>query len=99
MGDDEQMGRPHAEAWDWPTEMRRVAGRFAGREGVFVQLGDSLTFATPNVLCVRSSHWTAEERAFLEWAHAGQNDETDGWWLAAAEVGAPDENRSRTASV
>jgi hypothetical protein len=79
------------ETWDWPEAMKRVANVFSGYEGVFLQLGDSLTLARPNV------HWaiagkgrTIEETKFLEWAHAGTRDDKDGWHLATAVTSSSD---------
>ncbi len=75
------------ETWDWPSQMRKVARRFNGREGVVIQLGDSLTLACPNAIWARSGKGhTPEELAFLKWAHAGVNDERDGWYLATHET-------------
>jgi hypothetical protein len=85
------LGEAASEPWDWPAEMRRVARRFRGREGVFVQFGDSLTLARPNVLWALSgSGHTPEERAFLRWAHAGESSERDGWHLATTPMDPPD---------
>ena len=91
--------RADVETWDWPTEMRRVAARFDGREGVFLQLGDSLTLATPNALWARQGYHSRSERAFLDWAHSGRRDETDGWFLATELTGPPEEKRTFTASI
>jgi hypothetical protein len=87
------------EPWDWATPMRRVASAFNGREGVFLQLGDSLTLAAPNSHWARCGDWSSDEREFLDWAHAGCNDERDGWYLAMTQTGPPEELRSFTASV
>ena len=74
------------EAWDWPSEMKKVFETFDGHEGVFIQFGDSLTLAAPN------THWTrcgtghtTEERRFLKWTHARKNNQKNGWYLATAE--------------
>ena len=77
------LGGATTEPWDWTAEMQRVARSFRGNEGVFVQFGDSLTLARPNVLwALLGPGHTPEERAFLRWAHAGEDNESDGWYLA-----------------
>jgi len=89
------------EQWDWPSAMRAVAARFRGEEGVYLQFGDSLTLASPNQQwATRGLGHTEAERAFLRWAHAGRRDSRDGWYLASAATGPPDEPpRARTAGV
>lgn len=89
------LSRLSSETWDWPTEMKRVSRAFCGREGVFLQFGDSLTLAFPNVLWVWSGpgHSPAE-RSFLTWAHAGENSERDGWYLAATPTSAEDPTKT-----
>jgi lysophospholipase L1-like esterase len=75
------------ETWDWPTEMKKVSKIFDGHEGVFIQFGDSLTLAVPNTIWARTGiGHTPEEAAFLKWAHAGENNEKDGWYLAATST-------------
>src|SRR5713226_9695517 len=75
------------EPWDWPTEMKKVSKIFDGREGVFIQFGDSLTLAVPNTRWARTGiRHTPKERAFLKWEHAGENNEKDGWYLAATST-------------
>jgi len=75
------------ETWDWPPEMKKVAKIFDGHEGVFVQFGDSLTLAEPNTVWARTGNGqTPKERTFLKWAHAGENNEKDGWYLAATPI-------------
>ena len=75
------------ETWDWPTEMQKVSKIFDGHEGVFIQFGDSLTLAKPNIEWARTTSWhTREEAAFLKWAHAGEKNKKDGWYLAATST-------------
>jgi lysophospholipase L1-like esterase len=75
------------ETWDWLRAMKKVRRAFHGPPGVFIQLGDSLTLAYPNALwALAGKGHTAEEAAFLEWAHAGTKDQRDGWHLATAET-------------
>jgi hypothetical protein len=46
-----------------------------------------LTLAIPNTGWARKrSGHTREEAAFLKWAHAGENNEKDGWYLAATST-------------
>ena len=67
--------------------MRRVAARFTGTPGVFLHLGDSLTFAGQNTAWARRGRdHDAAVAAFLEWSHCGARDATDGWHLASADV-------------
>lgn len=63
--------------------MHKVAARFRGTRGVFLQFGDSLTLSAPCQRWARDGlGQTAEERAFLRWAHVNENDARDGWYLA-----------------
>lgn len=78
-----------SETWDWETQMRKVAARFQGTRGVFLQFGDSLTASAP------SQGWahdgighTAEERVFLRWTHVNTKGGLDGWYLAKTLRGA-----------
>ena len=47
---------------DYAAAMRRVATRFAGTPGVYLQIGDSLTYASPNTAWARDGldHTPAE---------------------------------------
>ena len=81
------LGR--AESWDYPAAMRKVAAKFTGAEGVVLNLGDSITFASPYTAWARGGKGkTAEDDAILRWSHCGEESDRDGWWLAHAETGA-----------
>jgi hypothetical protein len=61
--------------------MRRVAARFTGMQGVFLHLGDSLTFADQNTAWARRGRdHDAAVAVFLEWSRGGARDATDGTW-------------------
>jgi len=82
--------------YDYADAMRRVAARFTGKFGVFLLLGDSLTYASQSTAwALHGRDHTHEEEAFLRWTHRGARDGTDGWHLASADI-APD--RSYTAA-
>lgn len=86
------------EDWDWASAMRRVAeqGRARNREGVVLSLGDSLTYANQSTRWARNpKDATPEEKAVLQWSHAGKQDDSDGWHLASLD--APGGGRSETA--
>ena len=72
---------------DYAAAMRRVATRFAGTPGVYLQIGDSLTYASSNTAWARDGlDHTPAEAAFLRWSHAGRRDQRDGWHLASVDV-------------
>lgn len=76
------------EDWDWVTAMRAVArrGRKRNREGVVLSLGDSLTYANPSTRwAMTRTGATPDDRAILDWSHAGRQDDRDGWWLARVD--------------
>ena len=67
--------------------MRKVAARFRGTPGVYLLLGDSLTYASQSTSWARAGRdQTPEEAAFLTWSHCGERDERDGWYLASVDV-------------
>ena len=87
------------EDWDWASAMRTVVaqGREKNLEGVVLSLGDSLTYANQSTRWARNPKGcTPEEKAVLEWSHAGNNDDSDGWHLASLD--APGGGRSETAA-
>lgn len=87
---------PLPQAWDYAAAMRKVAGASDGRPGVVLHVGDSITYSNPYGQWARAGEGrTDEDRAALEWMHAGADDETDGWWLARFDH--PDGGRSHTA--
>jgi lysophospholipase L1-like esterase len=87
------------EDWDWASAMAVVEkqGRGKNREGVVLSLGDSLTYANQSTRWARNPQGgTPEDKAVLEWSHAGRKDDSDGWHLAS--VDAPGGGRSETAA-
>jgi lysophospholipase L1-like esterase len=85
-----------AEDYDYATAMKKVAARFKGTPGVYLHLGDSITHASPNTAWARyGKEQTAEEKAFLKWSHAGEQNDKDGWHLASVDVPG---GRSQTAA-
>jgi hypothetical protein len=96
VGDVHGQEEPMPQAWDYRPAMKEVAGRGAGRTGVVLHVGDSITYANPYGQWARAGEGkTAEDRAILAWMHAGADDDSDGWWLARADL--PDGGRSYTA--
>jgi hypothetical protein len=88
--------RPIPDTWDWPDAMRKVAARFTGTQGVVLHIGDSITYANPYGAWARSGAGkTASDTQVLKWMHAGENNNLDGWYLAAFDV--PDRGGSYTA--
>jgi hypothetical protein len=88
--------KPLPQAWDYAAAMKKVAGKFHGREGVVLHIGDSITHANPYGQWPRGGEGkTDEDRAILKWMHMGADDDTDGWWLARFDH--PDGGRSYTA--
>jgi lysophospholipase L1-like esterase len=77
--------------------MKRVAAKAkAGKPGVVLHVGDSITYANPYGQWARGGEGKMpEDVAALKWMHAGANDDTDGWHLAAFDH--PDGGRSYTA--
>src|SRR5690242_10681364 len=88
--------KPLAQGWEYALTMRLVAAKGSGRPGVVLHIGDSITYANPYGAWARGGEGRGEEDlAALKWTHAGANDDTDGWWLAAFDH--PDGGRSYTA--
>jgi GDSL-like Lipase/Acylhydrolase family len=84
------------QSWDYAAAMKKVAAAFTGRPGVVLHIGDSITYANPYTQWARGGRGkTAEDRAILDWMHAGADDDSDGWWLARFDH--PDGGRSYTA--
>ena len=87
---------PLSQGWDYAAEMKAVAARGAGRPGVVLHVGDSITYASPYAAWARAGvGHTDEDGKTLKWMHAGANDDTDGWHLASFDH--PDGGRSHTA--
>jgi lysophospholipase L1-like esterase len=84
------------EPYDYAPAMKQVAARFKGKPGVYLHLGDSITYANQNTAWARGGQGqTPEEKAFLKWSHAGTRNESDGWYLASVDVPS---GRSHTAA-
>ena len=84
------------EDYDYVPAMKKVAAKFKGTPGVFLHLGDSITYANQNTAWARGGQGqTPEEKAFLKWSHAGEKNDKDGWFLASVDVPS---GRSHTAA-
>lgn len=84
--EDEDRDSFISETWDYTEAMRKIVDRSKTREGVVLHIGDSMTLAPEyGAWALRGSGKTAEDRAVLDWMHAGAGDESDGWFLAAGE--------------
>jgi hypothetical protein len=89
---------PLAQPWEYAEAMKQVAakGRGRGRAGVVLHVGDSITYASPYAAWARAGEGRTEaDRAALKWMHAGDGDDSDGWYLATFDH--PDGGRSYTA--
>jgi lysophospholipase L1-like esterase len=76
-----------AEGYDYDAAMKKTAAKFKGTPGVFLHLGDSITYANPNTAWARGgSDQSAAVKDFLKWTHAGKKDDSDGWYLASVDV-------------
>jgi lysophospholipase L1-like esterase len=88
--------KPLPQSWDYAAAMKKTAGKFRGRPGVVLHIGDSITHANPYGQWPRSGEGKTEaDKAILRWMHSGAENETDGWWLARFDH--PDGGRSYTA--
>ncbi len=75
------------ESYDYAAAMKEVAAKFKGTPGVFVEFGDSITHANQNTAWARHGQGKpADVAAYLKWTHCGENNEKDGWHLAAVDV-------------
>jgi len=75
------------ESWDWPKAMQQVARRFSGTEGVVLHIGDSITYANPYGQWARYGKGKSEsDKQILKWMHTNENNDLDGWYLAAYDV-------------
>lgn len=84
------------EKYDYAPAMKKVAAKFKGTPGVYLHLGDSITYANQNTRWARGGKgFTPQEKAFLQWTHAGKRNEMDGWYLASVDV---PNGRSHTAA-
>ena len=74
---------PLPQAWDYTAAMKKVAAEFTGREGVVIHIGDSITYANPYGQWATAGQGRSEDdKALLAWMHTGNNNDTDGWYLA-----------------
>ena len=88
--------KPLAQGWEYARAMKAVAAKGAGRPGVVLHVGDSITYASPYAAWARAGEGrTDAHREVLKWMHAGAKDDTDGWHLASFDH--PDGGRSYTA--
>lgn len=75
------------ESYDYAGSMKKVSAKFKGTPGVYLHLGDSITYANPNTAYARNGQeQPAEVKDFLKWTHVGKKDDTDGWYLASVDV-------------
>ncbi len=88
--------RTVVDSWDWHAAMRKVTARFTGTQGVVLHIGDSITYSNAYGQWARNGQGKSEaDKAVLTWMHTGENNDLDGWYLAAFDV--PDRNGSYTA--
>lgn len=81
---------------DYSAAMKTVAAKFKGTPGVYIQIGDSITYANQNTAWARGGQGQSPAvQQFLKWSHAKEKNQTDGWWLAADDQPG---NRSHTAA-
>ena len=84
------------EGWDYADAMKPVAARFAGREGVVLHVGDSITYANGYSQWARYGKGkTPADEVVCRWMHAGAKDDSDGWHLCSVDRPG---NRSETAA-
>lgn len=84
------------EGYDYAPAAKKVAAKFNGTPGVFLHLGDSITYANQNTAWARGGQGhTAAEKAFIAWSHGGKRNDHDGWYLASVDV---PNGRSHTAA-
>jgi lysophospholipase L1-like esterase len=75
--------KPLAQDWDYAAAMKKVAGRFHGKPGVVLHVGDSITYSNPYGQWARGGAGkTEDDKAILKWMHAGADNDSDGWYLA-----------------
>jgi hypothetical protein len=74
------------EGWDYAKAMRAVAGRFTGKEGVVLHVGDSITYANPYSQWARFGQGkTPRDAAICRWMHTGAGNGLDGWYLCSVD--------------
>ncbi len=78
---------PQPQPWDYAAAMKAASARSKGRAGVVLHLGDSITYANPYGAWARyGAGRTPDDVALLRWMHAGDDNDTDGWWLARVDL-------------
>ena len=88
---------PLPQDWDYTEAMKKVAAASSAKPGVVLHIGDSITHANPYGQWARfGKGHSDDDKEALEWMHTGAMDETDGWYLAAADH--PAGGRSHTAA-
>ncbi|MFH0939862.1 MAG: SGNH/GDSL hydrolase family protein [Planctomycetota bacterium] len=93
-GGEEPFKAPQKE--DYATAMKTVAAKFKGSPGVYIHIGDSITYDSGNTAWARYGEGQSSEvQAFLKWSHRGEKNDKDGWWLASVDV---QRGRSHTAA-
>lgn len=93
-GDDAPFKAPQKD--DYAAAMKPVAAKFKGTQGVYLHIGDSITYANQNTAWTRGGQGhSPAAQAFLKWSHNGDRNQTDGWWLASNDQ---PNNRSHTAA-
>lgn len=79
--------RPLPQGYEYSNAMRQVAAKFKGRPGVVLHVGDSITYANPYGAWARyGAGKSADDRAVLNWMHAGKDNDSDGWWLCRVDL-------------
>lgn len=77
---------PVEDSWDWPAAMRTLAQKSSAREGVVLQVGDSITYANPYSQWPRYGKGkTKQDREVLKWSHTGEKNDQDGWHLCSTD--------------
>lgn len=82
---------------EYAAAMKAVAAKFKGTPGVFLHIGDSITYANQNTRWAGKmgcGGGSAADQAFAKWTHAGDKNDKDGWFLAYTDCPG---NRSETA--
>ena len=93
-GDENPFKAPQKD--DYSAAMKAVTAKFKGTPGVYIHIGDSITYANQNTAWARGGQGqTPAVQAFLKWSHSGDRNPTDGWWLASNDQ---PNNRSHTAA-
>ncbi|MGH7168989.1 MAG: hypothetical protein ACRELG_01760, partial [Gemmataceae bacterium] len=68
--------KPLPQTWDYAKAMKKTAGKFHGREGVVLHVGDSITYANPYGQWPRAGEGKSkQDKAVLKWMHAGDNND------------------------